>query len=75
MAKEDAAAVFLAIASSFPKDDPRANTAFAAIAAAAPSLIERGRWDDFEDTHAIEVAKREAANERHRIDKEQLEVQ
>ncbi len=75
LAKEDAAAVFLAIASSFPKDDPRANTAFAAIAAAAPSLIERGRWDDFEDTHAIEVAKREAANERHRIDKEQLEVQ
>ena len=45
--KEDKAATWLAVASTFHEGDPRGTNWFKSITEAGPSLIERGRWDDF----------------------------
>ena len=55
--KEDRAAAWLALASTFPQGDARGTQLFSMIANSGPSLIERGRWDDFSDKFNLEQRK------------------
>ena len=57
VSKEDRAATWLALASTFPKGDARGTQLFSMIANSGSALVERGRWDDFSDKFALDQRK------------------